>query len=946
MKKKVNLNRYEGLFLLVIILFSTILLRLFHLQVVSASEFKQLANNQAVRHLLEQSPRGEILDRNGVVLATNLQSYTIVFTETEESNKYFFNTFKRVFETLASCERINEKGFTEKEKLQDDFELKINPLRFEFRGEDESAKRFFELRFKKDRGYEEILRRRLYGDKKGRLSKSEKSRLEEELLKVTPQDIFNDLLIDYKIYKLLKLDPTSEKVLLKTNSKAEIASLLLEQYSPEELRKFILVKDAIKMQSFSGYRPVTIASNIDRSTAFIFEQLKHTLPGIDVTLQPVRYYPHRELGACFLGYIARINSDRREKYEERGYDINSDYIGAAGLESALEDRLKGSKGSTTVRVNKYGRKTEELFKLDCYPGQNIMLTIDKKLQSVTERALKDVMMDLQVNHTHGKDPVDTGNATRGAAVVLNVNTGAVLAMASNPSFDPNIFAVPGRLTPELYRQYFAPDLTAFGKQYIKKRKLDNSMVTVDKLFPIDTSIKGGKIRKDYYDIYPKPFYNYATCALVPPGSTFKAMTAIAGMEEKVINQYTRITDAHVFDEHGDDTKAYGGACWIWNEYRGSHGSIDLKTALEVSCNYYFFEVGYRLYKCGGLDNLAKYAWKFGLGLDPSSKSRPSTGIEIYENFGQVYNLQSRKNIGAINAIDGIERILRSGIYYPGSGGKVTYRPLNVCDNAEDTTSLRDAKRLLKETLRNNIKSDSTYNRMNIQYISLRKDLTKLLGNVVAALPEEQKRSYRKEDISSMAEAVSIYVTYDVKTTVATPGNIYDASIGQGINVFTPLQLANFIATFVNGGKRHKIHLVDKILSPDGQVVEQIKPEIMEKINLSPMTIATVKDGMRKVTGENGTAAKAFINFPIQTGGKTGSATYRSDQERIGRTSYGIYLGFAPYDNPEIAVCVVIFDGGHGGYVAPVARAIYEEYFKETLKQNYKNFRPMFNYTLD
>lgn len=935
MNKKVEINRYAILFCITLALFCAILLRLFYLQIVSADEYKELATNQAVRQISEAAPRGEILDRNGLILATNLQSYTIVFIETEESNKFFFPTFQKVFEMLKDSENI-----------VDDFELKSNPIRFEFRGQDADVKRFYELRFKKDRGYDEKIRRQLYPNKKGKLSKEESKIIEEILLGITPKEIFMDLIIEYKIYKLLNLSLNEEKSLLRESTKEEILTFLLTRYSEEELRKYILIKDTMKMQSFSGYKPATIAANVDRNMAFMFEQTKHNLPGIDVVLQPIRYYPYKELGSCFIGYISRINSEKKEKYVERGYDIDSDYIGASGLESAFEDRLKGSKGSTTVRVNKHGRKTDELYKLNCYPGQNIMLTVDKNLQFVAEKALNDVMKDLQINHIHNKDTVDTANATRGAAVVLDVNTGAVLAMASNPNFDPNLFAVPGRLTTELYSQYFSPDLVKFGEKYIKDRKLDRRKITVEKLFPVDTSIKGSKLRKDYFDLYPKPFYNYATCALVPPGSTFKAMTAIAGLEEKVVNQYTKIYDSQVFDKHGEDTKTYGGACWLWNEYKGSHGSIDVKTALEVSCNYYFFEVGYRLYKSGGLDTLAKYAWKFGLGIDPASKSKPTTGIEIYENFGQVYNQQSRRNIGALNAIDGLERILKAGAYYPGSGGKVFFKPLNVQDNIDDNVKLRGAKVALKETLVKNIKSDSTYTKMNHQYVDLKSELKILIKKIVDSLPENERKLYTIEDISGMAEAISIYITYDVKTTVATPGNIYDASIGQGINVFTPLQLANFIATFVNGGKRYKAHLVDKFIGHDNTVVEDVKPEIVEKINLNPKTITTVKEGMRKVTGENGTAANAFINFPIQTGGKTGSATYRADQEDIGRTSYGVYLGFAPYDKPEIAVCVVIFDGGHGGYVAPVARAIYETYFRETLKRDYPNFTPMFDYTLN
>ena len=105
--------------------------------------------------------------------------------------------------------------------------------------------------------------------------------------------------------------------------------------------------------------------------------------------------------------------------------------------------------------------------------------------------------------------------------------------------------------------------------------------------------------------------------------------------------------------------------------------------------------------------------------------------------------------------------------------------------------------------------------------------------------------------------------------------------------------------------------------------------------------------MRDVTnGGDGTARYAFQGFPISNGGKTGSATFSKLQDEYGRTAYGIYVGFAPYDNPEIAVCAVVFDGGHGGSVAPVARAIYEEYFKETLKRDYPNYVPAYNFQID
>jgi penicillin-binding protein 2 len=940
MVKKTRFNRFTALIIVMMLTFTMILSRLTYLQIINVDEYKELANNKSVRQIPQSAPRGDILDKNGVVLAKSKQSYTLIYMETEESKKNIFGTLKEVFALIDQSAKTSENGTIEKEKINDEFALNVNPFRFEFKSDDENTRRAYELRFKKDRGFQEkIINKNYKGKTESDLTDSEKTFLNEELMKITPEEVFYKLVKDYELYKLLGLNSEEEKALSKKDG-AEITKLISEKYTLEEIRRYMLVRDAIKMQSFTGYKPVEIASNIDRNTAFKFEQVKNNLYGIDISMQPIRYYPFNELGSSFIGYISKINSSKQEAYEQRGYDVSTDYIGTAGLESAFEDRLKGAKGGTTVKVNKYGRTTEELFKLDSYPGQNMHITVDKTLQAVTEKALADTMKDLQINYRHGSDPVNTKNATRGAAVVLDVNTGAVLAMASNPGYDPNLFAVPGRLTPQLYQQVFSPDLKAFGENYIKNMGLDRSKVTVDTLFPVDSSIKDAVVRKDQYDIYPKPFFNYATSSLIPPGSTFKPLTSIAGLEEGVITPNEKIYDAAVFDEHGSDTNGYTGACWIWNEHHGSHGSINVVTALEKSCNYFFYEVSYRLFKTRGLDTLAEYAWKFGLGVNPKSNTKPATGIEISEKFGQVYNDQSRRNLAAKFFKFGLVETVNRGNY-----NGTSYKPLVIGDDENDNEALKKGKTQFKKALEDEIMIDTDY---KTGYELLKTErLPKYVKALLESYPADLRSTYTAKDIEYNTYAIADYMYFTAKREATTPGNIYDASIGQGMSTFTPLQLTNYIATLVNGGNRYKVHLVDKFTDASGKVIEEFKPEVIEKINLKASTIETVKEGMSKVTSETGTAAGALANFPIHTGGKTGSATFQGGgkQEEIGRTSYGLYLGFAPYDQPEIAVCVIIFDGGHGGYVAPVARAIYETYFRETLKQD-PNFKPMFDYTLN
>jgi len=167
----------------------------------------------------------------------------------------------------------------------------------------------------------------------------------------------------------------------------------------------------------------------------------------------------------------------------------------------------------------------------------------------------------------------------------------VLALVSKPGFDPNIFTDPGKLTTELSQQYFNPDLEAMGKEYIKKRGLANikgiltdkeltlslaerEQLLLDRMFPIDKSIPGNTTRReDRYDIFPKPFYNYGTLSLVPPGSTFKPATALAGLEEGVITEDTTVIDDGYYTKR---YSSYKGACWIYNMHGGSHGRTNVK----------------------------------------------------------------------------------------------------------------------------------------------------------------------------------------------------------------------------------------------------------------------------------------------------------------------------------------------------------------------------------
>jgi len=873
--KKIEFTRYTALKIIMVVIFAIIVSKLFTLQVLKAEEYKEKANNSSIREIPESAPRGNILDKNGSLLATSDTSYVLVYNQTNESDKTFFQTMDKVFKIL------DESGETQ----QDDFELKINPFRFEFKSNDPQVQRVLEIRFKKDRGLDEEIHKELFGNKKDKLTTEEQSKVDEELLKLTPEETFKKLVTQYKVDE--------------------------SKYSLEEQRRFMIIKDTLKMQSFSGYKPVTVAS-IKKETAFKFKQILTGLPGIDVNTQPIRTYPNKELGSAFLGYISKISTDQ-DKYQEKGYDVSTDYVGTSGIESVFEDRLKGSKGGRIVKLNKDGRVVEELGRRYPYPGQSIQLTIDKDVQAAAENALDAKMKELR-NNPYGQTRSNTTNATRGAAVAIDVNTGAVLALASRPGFDPNLFASPGKLPQDKYNEFFNPDLAQMGMQYIRQRGLMSYPCyqgmseedVLNRLFPIDKSIKGNTTRRqDLYDIFEKPTYNYATQSMVPPGSTFKPLTAIAGLESGVITPYYGMYDNGSFDK-GDGRPTYF-------ELDGANGWVDLTKAIEKSSNPYFMTVGKLIRNAFGDDVLAKYAWKFGLGKDPNSNAKGSTGIEIYENFGNVYNTTDAKESAAYNYLWKTISTLKNGNDDRGN----SFTSIDLYTNDKDSNKVRELKINIRKSIQNAIKEGSSaFDKSSYK---------QMLLDLIQSDSQYNGKDFSDKQINKIIDVIYYITVSDANSQLRGGFNMYDASIGQGMDRFTPIQMANYIATLVNGGIRYKVHLVDKFLDANGKVIEEVKPEVIEKTEVKPENIEAVKAGMAAVN-EKGTAAAAFHNFPINTGGKTGTAS-TNNQESVGRTDYAEYVGFAPLDKPEIAVYVIMFDGGQGAQAAYVARDIYSAYFK-------------------
>jgi len=332
----------------------------------------------------------------------------------------------------------------------------------------------------------------------------------------------------------------------------------------EETRKIMTLRYTIAKNGYSNTRPVQIASNISENSLAQLNEQSSSFPGLSMPINPTRSYPSASLASHILGYIGRVE-ERDLKGKEDIYEPD-DIIGRTGIEYIFETYLKGTNGIKQIDMAVDGTVTNEYVSKEAIAGSDVILTIDANLQQVTEEAL-----EANINKIANGGFSETSDAYAGSAVVLNVKTGEVLAMASYPDFEPGQFV--NGISLAKYNEYNSEEAHS-------------------------------------------PLFNRAIQSTSSPGSTFKMVTAIAGLETGVIDTKEKINDVGVYRYSSD----YTPHCWN----RSGHGYLNVSDAIKHSCNYFFYEIGNRM----GIDNLVKYAKYLGLGR--------KTGIELLgEEAGYV-----------------------------------------------------------------------------------------------------------------------------------------------------------------------------------------------------------------------------------------------------------------------------------------------------------------------
>ena len=370
--------------------------------------------------------------------------------------------------------------------------------------------------------------------------------------------------------KTNKLAYTGESTVTLTASSDEVMAALRkvynidDGYTDQQARLIAGVRYGAKISGgyvFAEDVPVRVISQV----------VDGHYAGVSTGTSSQRVY-NTTYAAHSLGRVSRIFAEDWDNYKDKGYSMDA-LVGKGGVEEAFESYLHGTNGVKLVTTDKNGKVTGELYAKEPQPGNTVALTIDLDLQKVTEDSLAE-----KIGSMEQRDGLTRG----GAAAVVSVGTGEVLALSSYPTYD----------------------LSQWDEMY-------------------DTWNK---------DTVGRPMFNRATDGTYAPGSTFKLCSAVAALESGIVTPSTTIVDRGIYTYYTFPQPK----CWIYNSYGGTHGAVNVSQAITVSCNYFFYEVG----RLMGIKTLDSYATQFGLGQHTGIEIGDSAGVlaspEYAEKIGETW----------------------------------------------------------------------------------------------------------------------------------------------------------------------------------------------------------------------------------------------------------------------------------------------------------------------
>lgn len=918
------------LVLLFAVLFFILLQRLFSLQIIHGQEYADNFNLSITRERTIKSTRGNIRDRNGQLLAYNQLSYSVTLEDngTYDSTREQNLTLNYVAYELLKI--LQNNG----ESTDISFYIDIDD-----NGEYVFTASGFTLnRFKAD----------VYGE-------AEIDALKDDQINATAQEMMDYMCGEDRFGLVNNENPyTSEE--LESHG-------LPESFTQEETLEITKIRYILSTNSFQKYIPVTIATNVSEETVAEVTERKDKLQGVDIAEDSIRVYDDAEYFANLIGYTGKASAEELEALKEERDDYSTDAIvGKSGVEQIMETQLQGQDGSEKVLVDRMGKilDIDEESKVDPVAGNDVYLSIDKDLQKaaydILEQKIAGILVENIINaktfeYVQGMNTADIKTPIYDVYYaliensVLDINHFAEEDATALEQTVYNLFqqrqsSVFSEIEAELTSENPAAfaDLSAEMQEY--QEYIVNDFLTDETGIlsqgAIDNSDSVYQAWQDH-TISMKDFLTYAAGENWIDISRFSAEGEYLDSSEV----YSALAD-YLTESLSDDE----GFSKIIYKYMLQSDMISGTQLCLLLYDQGVLEADETTYNALASGSMRAYDFMINkisnleitpaqLALDPCSGSVVITDVKTGETLACVtypgYDNNRLANNMDSEYFNHLQEDLSNPFYNkatqetraPGSTFKILTAVAGieegivtngygvVCDGAFHFPNSSDYV-LCNNGIGHGYMSvvNGIANSCNDFFGQVGYDLGIDSNGVFSdSLGMETLKKYAEMFRMNEKSGLEIDETAPQMASV----DVVRSSIGQSDASYTTSQLARYVTTIASRGISYDLTLFDKITDADGNVLEDYSPEVKGDLDVSDSTWSTVHEGMRGVASRNA----VLSSLDVAVAGKTGTA-----QEDLSRPSHGLFIGFAPYEDPEIAMAVRITNGYSSGNAVSVANDIF------------------------
>ena len=633
--------------------------------------------------------------------------------------------------------------------------------------------------------------------------------------------------------------------------------------SEDNMLKIMAIYSEMQMNIFNS-QPIVIAKDVRYETVIEIETRSMMLPGMSIEIGTKRVYPRSNLASQIIGYTGAIPSRAMWlTLQAKGYSYN-DTIGRDGIESSMEDWLT---------QNSSLRKGQRVVERD----QMSRIVRELKEYHVDPKDGNNVKLTLNAAYQQEAERCIRNN-------VITVRNNQEKKLASESWLEANKNDIHNRDWVK-----YPLELAEHGCLIVLDMQCRVLALANYPTYDLNALVAGGKDAMAILGDARNLLLNYGIHARGTPGSIFKMVTGMGALSEGELKLTERISDMGYYTKYNQDLST-APKCWINKNYRWQHANQTIVEGLTNSCNYFFYELSSRL----GEERLYRYASLFGLtsktGIDLPGEVRSVVGCQntLYDPSKAVNEANQDTSLPII-VFNSIKKHLRNC----GQSRNIEYddERLSIC-----------AKRLMD--------------------MAVNKNESEWLENMRTILMEELNMTKEMVYLQSVIGDTYNYMN-DIKWG---GGQTILTGIGQSVTVLTPIAVARYVCTVANDGRLYNVSLIDSITSPEGEILSQREPTLIHRLEHSDEYLYKIREGMKGVVDESGTAKKYFRNWPYQEqiAAKTGTAQVTS----IDLENNAWFVCFAPYDNPEIAVACFIPNGYSGSESSIAPRDFIEWYMKQ------------------